>query len=89
MSGKRTGTDGDFHRANQKAGLTGTKAPRGGWVWHHMDDFDPVTGECSMQLVRANAHTNVSGMAHSGSVAQFKAYYIRASNAPNGLYYTD
>ena len=75
MSGKRTGTDGDFHLANQEAGLSGTKAPDG-YVWHHMDGFDPRTGECSMQLVEDGAHTRVEGMAHSGSVDQYKAYYI-------------
>jgi len=29
---------------------------------------------CTMQLVRSDAHTAIEGMAHSGSVAQMKAY---------------
>ena len=80
----RNGELGDFDVANKAAKLDETPE---GYVWHHMDDFDPVTGECSMQLVRENAHNRVAGMAHSGSVAQYKAYYINSSNAPNGLFY--
>ena len=53
-----------------------------------MDDFDPKTGECTMQLVREDAHTRVPGMAHSGSLAQYKAYYISAGKAPKGQFYT-
>lgn len=39
-----------------------------------------------MQLVKSDAHTSVSGMAHSGSVAQWKVYYIDASKAPKVFY---
>ncbi len=89
MTGKRKGLNGDFHEANKAAGLSDTysyEAPRG-YVWHHMDDFNPLTGECSMQLVKSTAHTKVPGMTHSGSVAQWKSYYIEASKAPNNLFY--
>lgn len=88
MTGKRTGLNGDFHEANKAAGISGTKAPgEGEYVWHHLDDFNPETGECTMQLVKSTAHTNISSMAHSGSVAQWKAYYINKSKAPNSLFY--
>ena len=56
-----------------------------------MDDFTiDANGDawCTMQLVQSNAHTNIAGMAHSGSVAQWKNYYINASNAPSQLFYT-
>ncbi|MGJ8659857.1 MAG: HNH endonuclease, partial [Cellulophaga fucicola] len=91
MSGKRKGTGGDFDLANQAIGMKaewGIEAPRG-YVWHHMDDFNPNTGECTMQLVKSNAHTRVKGMAHSGSVAQYKAYYINTENTSNGLFYNN
>ena len=90
MTGKRGGLDGDFHEANKLAGLADTYkdvAPRG-YVWHHMDDFDPLTGECTMQLVKSNAHTSIEGMAHSGSVAQWKAFYGESSKAPGNFFYT-
>jgi hypothetical protein len=85
MSGMRNSTaviQGDFELANIKAGFSGKTAPKfidtnGNeipYTWHHLDDFDPVTGECTMQLVRSDAHTGVQGMTHSGSVSQYKAY---------------
>lgn len=42
-----------------------------------------------MQLVESTAHQGlgVVGMAHSGSVAQWKAYYGTSSNAPSNLFY--
>ena len=80
-------TEGDFNRSNLIAGLTGNKAPKD-YVWHHMDDFDPITGECTMQLIRGNVYTRIPGMAHSGSVAQWKNYDIIAENVPEKLFYT-
>ncbi len=71
LSGKRKGTDGGFHRANQKAGFSTTKAPKG-YTWHHMDDFDPATGECTMQLVNTSDHTG--SLPHTGSVKQYENY---------------
>jgi hypothetical protein len=58
-------------------------------TWHHLDDFNPITGECTMQLVESSVHQGlgVQGMAHSGSVAQWKSYYGSSNNAPNGLFY--
>lgn len=42
-----------------------------------MDDFrinEEGKMVCTMQLVRADAHTNLKGMSHTGSVGQMKAY---------------
>ncbi|KAF9660496.1 HNH endonuclease [Tenacibaculum mesophilum] len=27
------------------------------YTWHHMDDYNPITGECTMQLVKTKIHT--------------------------------
>ncbi len=71
LSGKRKGTDGDFHRANQEAGFPNTTAPQG-YTWHHLDDFDPATGESTMQLVKSSVHQGT--IPHTGSVKQFENY---------------
>lgn len=73
MSGTR-GTD--FTRANAELGI---KSKPTNYTWHHLDDFEVVNGKvyCTMQLVKSEGHggAGVTGMAHSGSVAQWKAYY--------------
>ena len=52
---KLTGVDSqDFKAANEIAKLS--KKPKR-YTWHHMDDFDPITGECTMQLVKSSIHT--------------------------------
>jgi len=92
MSGYRTsrnGIVGDFEAANIEAGFRGKNPPKfidanGNqiqYTWHHLDDFNPITGECTMQLVRSDVHTGVQGMTHSGSVSQFKVF-----NIDNSLY---
>ncbi|MDH3650841.1 MAG: HNH endonuclease, partial [Saprospiraceae bacterium] len=76
LSGNR---DIDFARARQELGISLAEEDATNYVWHHMDDFDEVNGEayCTMQLVRREAHngTGVTGMQHSGSAAQWRAYY--------------
>jgi hypothetical protein len=37
-----------------------------------LDDFDPVTGECTMQLVDSNAHQFT--VTHLGGAGLYKAY---------------
>ncbi|MFV8356861.1 HNH endonuclease [Flavobacterium sp. XS1P32] len=69
----------DFKAANEAAGFSsfGYKAPKLGEVqftWHHLDDFNPITGKVSVQLVDQSAHTKVVGMGHSGGVAQYKTF---------------
>jgi hypothetical protein len=70
---------GDFSDANALAGFSsfGKEGPMIGGVqytWHHLDDFNPATGRCTMQLVRQDAHTRIPGIAHSGGTAQYRAY---------------
>jgi hypothetical protein len=44
-----------------------------------MDDLQIINGKayCTMQLVKSEGHggAGILGMAHSGSVAQWKAYF--------------
>lgn len=44
-----------------------------------MDDFEIINGEAygTMQLVQSSVHqgTGVAGMQHSGSAAQWRAYF--------------
>ena len=42
------------------------------YTWHHVHDFDPITGETTMQLVEREAH---AVKAHKGSVLQFKSHF--------------
>ena len=50
--------------ANAQAGFA---APQG-WTWHHLDDFDPMTGEGTVQLIHiAHQATNP----HYGGAGQF------------------
>ena len=72
------GTRGkDFTEAFRRSGIS--RADAGDYVWHHLDDFEIIDGKpyCTMQLVLKEAHggSGVEGMAHSGSVAQWKAYF--------------
>ncbi|MEO1097452.1 MAG: HNH endonuclease, partial [Bacteroidota bacterium] len=50
-----------------------------GYTWHHLDDFEIVGDKAysTMQLVESSAHqgTGVLGMQHSGSAAQWRAYF--------------
>lgn len=71
----------DFTRARAELGITKADEIVNGknYTWHHMDDFEIINGEpyCTMQLVESTAHqgTGVFGMQHSGSVAQYRAYF--------------
>ncbi|HHX4056766.1 MAG: RHS repeat-associated core domain-containing protein [Burkholderia contaminans] len=51
-----------------------SKIPReasGEYTWHHMSDFDPKTGEVTMQLVKRDIHRSIS---HDGGVSQFQQH---------------
>lgn len=71
MTGNRTS---DFRVANKEAGLSefGSDPPEG-YTWHHVDDFNPASGKCTMQLVDSNAHNATK--VHKGSCAQYDDYY--------------
>ncbi|MFK7749078.1 MAG: HNH endonuclease [Kordia sp.] len=61
---KLTGSDVfDFKLANHLAGIK--RKPKG-YTWHHLDDYDPVTGICTMQLVETPIH--VACIPHYGGV---------------------
>lgn len=59
----------DFKEANRLAGFSGAKAPKD-YTWHHLDDFNPETGEATMQLVETRAHE--ATYPHAGSVSQYE-----------------
>ncbi len=40
-----------------------------GYVWHHVDDYNPKTGKSTMQLVEHNPHSKIG---HKGSVRQYE-----------------
>jgi len=61
----------DFVQAYQQAGIS--KADAGDYTWHHVDDFNPTTGETTMQLVKTSAH--VESFPHTGSVSQFEEHF--------------
>jgi hypothetical protein len=62
----------DEKAANAAAGLKETPQ---GFVWHHVDDFDAVTGTSTMELVQQSAHQ--ATLPHSGSVAQWERFNNR------------
>lgn len=71
-----TGNKGsDFKAANEEAGFpnAGRKSPVVDCTWHHVDDFDPETGETTMQLVRSDAHE--ATFTHEGLCSQYDTYY--------------
>lgn len=72
---KLTGNDNiDFKMAFKKAGISDelSKTLKEDYVWHHMDDFDPITGECTMQLVKRNVHE--ASCPHIGGGGLYKAF---------------
>lgn len=72
---KLTGNDLiDFKMAFKKAGISDDLAKnlKEDYVWHHLDDFDPVTGECSMQLVNRKVHE--FSCPHIGGGGLYKAF---------------
>lgn len=62
----------DVDLANEMGGFT--EKPDG-YIWHHVDDFNPQTGKSSIELVEENAHRATS--ANSGSVSQYEKFHGR------------
>ncbi len=52
--------------------LSGVKKNKN-YTWHHLDDYDPVTNTCSMQLVELDIH--VKTCPHYGSVELAKQFF--------------
>lgn len=74
---KLTGNDDqDFKMAFKNSGLTKEQIraieDSKSWTWHHLDDYDPVTGECTMQLVDMLVHKK--SCTHIGGAGMYKAY---------------
>ena len=47
------------------------------YTLHHMNDFDPETLSCTVQLVKKNAHdktADVAGIAHEGAVSDYQKF---------------
>lgn len=65
----------DFTQAFNEANIPKNirKSIKENYTWHHLDDFNPETGECTMQLVLSDAH--VATYPHKGSVSQYEKYY--------------
>jgi hypothetical protein len=56
----------DYRAANRAAGLERT--PKG-YIWHHLDDYDPATNRYE-QLVEEGAHS--ANQPHVGGVKQYQ-----------------
>lgn len=52
--------------------LSGIKKNKN-YTWHHLDDYDPITGTCTMQLVDLDIH--VKTYPHYGSVELVKQFF--------------
>ncbi|QPF93763.1 HNH endonuclease signature motif containing protein [Bradyrhizobium commune] len=61
---------GDSNLANRQGGFTKTPP---GYRWHHVDDFDPQSGEASLELIDKDAHD--ATFPHAGSVAQYAKHH--------------
>ncbi|WP_348770852.1 RHS repeat-associated core domain-containing protein [Niveispirillum sp. SYP-B3756] len=61
----------DFTQAFTESNIP--RADASDYTWHHLDDFDPVTGKTTMQLVKTSAHE--ATFTHSGSVSQFEKHF--------------
>ena len=68
LTGSRTA---DFAAANAAAKMAGGTTPKG-YLWHHLDDFDPVTGTATLQLVQKPVHE--ASVPHTGSVKQYEIH---------------
>ena len=62
----------DFTEAYKEAGISGEikKQVDSEYTWHHVADFNPETGECTMQLVKTETH--IASLPHKGAVSQFE-----------------
>ncbi|SET65414.1 RHS repeat-associated core domain-containing protein, partial [Thorsellia anophelis] len=61
---------GDYHEDFALANAAiGRKTTPKGYVWHHLDDYDPGSNTGTMQLVSQDAHRKI---VHFGGVAQYK-----------------
>jgi hypothetical protein len=64
------GRKADVNLANELGGFA--EKPKG-YVWHHVDDFDPQTGTSTLELVDEDAHQ--ATLPHTGSVSQYEKFH--------------
>jgi len=65
----------DYKLANK---LFGLKKTPGGYVWHHLDDWDPITGKCTMQLIKREYHWHAiygEAVDHIGGVGVWSQFH--------------
>lgn len=60
----------DYRLANKEGRFI--EKPKG-YMWHHVDDFDPGTGKASVELIAKDAHD--ATLPHAGSVAQYEKHH--------------
>jgi hypothetical protein len=60
----------DFALANKEGKFAETPD---GYMWHHVDDFNPQTGRATFELVDEKAHN--ATRPHAGSVAQYAKHH--------------
>jgi RHS repeat-associated protein len=81
----------DFTLAYKEAGFTPAEAAaakKAGYTWHHVRDYDPVSGRSSMQLVLRTTHE--ASYPHAGSAEQFaKAHGVAYDTAEAVAYVED
>lgn len=75
--------DIDFSLAYKELGLSGQEIEevKKLYVWHHLDDYNPKTGEGTMQLVLRELHNPGQegygyALRHTGGVAMWRYYYF-------------
>jgi A nuclease of the HNH/ENDO VII superfamily with conserved WHH len=68
-----TGSRRDDYKLAHAAG--GFPEKPKGYMWHHVDDFDPQTGMSSLELIRQEAH--LATQPHVGSVGQWERFHGR------------
>lgn len=63
----------DFTAAFKASGISSNIT---GYTWHHVHDFDSITGETTMQLIKTETH--IANLPHNGSVSQYeKAFGVK------------
>lgn len=78
---KLTGSDYyDKKLAEELSGIP-LKDIEGKYTWHHLDDYDPVTNSCTMQLVEIDIHRSCNP--HIGSVEVVRRFFPNSNLYPN------
>jgi hypothetical protein len=70
LTGKR---EWDDLLAFELSEIKETKEIKKLYTWHHLDDYDPFTGTCTMQLVEKGIHIDCSP--HVGGANLFDSFF--------------